>query len=1012
MDMASKADKIASARKLLKSYQQKKTKVDKPASPAPASDFTILSEPPGPTFIEDAVSIEKPPDHAPLIPEQPPGSVNEAAKSSPQLPIFTFPADGSTSFSEYLGNPPTPVPTPPTAPGATAEMSFSGMEPPPPPAAEPPQPAAEAHPSPPPPTGTEVPQEPAAGPVQDDSPPGASMASSFTFAGSQPSGPGSQGSAASSRHSDWEYVVGGQQEAAAGPDTAGAQQERAEVAAAPAPAHLTSETLRQLSDRLSQMTSEGEEAEGEPSAAGPPATDQRLAQRNAELAAALEAERRARAEAERTLEDLRARLSELEQEQESGRRAADLRLEQERARLAEQARAQAQTIGILVAEKTELKTAAEQLQARLEEKQAECDASSSQLAAAQVQIQQLREESSRAGQIEVSVQHLQSLYAQADNERNRNRELCSELQEELDEARQRLRTQLDANQALTRQLADTNSRLELAEIRLTQLGGGGGEGESGSGSGAEERAAAAEREAAQLRAERDAASVQFREYTAALSARLQQAEAARDTLTAELAARDDQATAAAAAAPPPEQPRQEAAVQQTPPPAVTDTERRELEELRQAAAGAAEETDTLRRELRALSEENTRLTLSSQQQAAELQEMKFTVERVNSSAVDNGQLAREMESDRVAASRAMAQNKQLKQQLQELQDGFITLSNKKLELTESLAAERQASAERARQVVELQEQLDKMTARAAEADRQNMTAHQVIDQLRHWEAVGRHAQALQADLTAAEEKLSRLGSAAPSAAGSETASGAPERPPSAAGSEPLSSRTQSPVPRPPIEEVIREREELRARLQQFIGGGAVDPAEHEKLRSALAQLEKRFCEVMNQVAVLREERQGLEHLCEQLQGETDTIGDYISMYQVQRSALKQQALEREQELNTLNEDRQQLRQQLAQLQQLVSQLMGGQQPAAGAPPAAVPAPAAPDSGTSSPAEPTAPSAPSEPSGPPAPAEPARQQTAQRILSLIEQIGASEYVDGHAAPLHVCQHCRGKRVLNV
>ncbi|KAF0289198.1 Folate receptor alpha [Amphibalanus amphitrite] len=37
-----------------------------------------------------------------------------------------------------------------------------------------------------------------------------------------------------------------------------------------------------------------------------------------------------------------------------------------------------------------------------------------------------------------------------------------------------------------------------------------------------------------------------------------------------------------------------------------------------------------------------------------------------------------------------------------------------------------------------------------------------------------------------------------------------------------------------------------------------------------------------------------------------------------------------------------------------------------------------------------------------------QQAAQRILSLIEQIGASEYVDGHSAPLHVCQHC-GARV---
>ena len=142
-------------------------------------------------------------------------------------------------------------------------------------------------------------------------------------------------------------------------------------------------------------------------------------------------------------------------------------------------------------------------------------------------------------------------------------------------------------------------------------------------------------------------------------------------------------------------------------------------------------------------------------------------------------------------------------------------------------------------------------------------------------------------------------------------------------------------------------------------------------------------------------------------------GEYISLYQVQRSALKQQALERQQELNTINEDRQQLRQQLGQLQQLVAQLMAGQ-PSAGQP---VPEPVtaaptesapAPDSGTSSPSEPGPQPAPSQDTD----AEPGRQQTARRIISLIEQIGASEYVDGHAPPLHVCQHCRGKRVLNV
>ncbi|KAF0288281.1 hypothetical protein FJT64_013351 [Amphibalanus amphitrite] len=88
------------------------------------------------------------------------------------------------------------------------------------------------------------------------------------------------------------------------------------------------------------------------------------------------------------------------------------------------------------------------------------------------------------------------------------------------------------------------------------------------------------------------------------------------------------------------------------------------------------------------------------------------------------------------------------------------------------------------------------------------------------------------------------------------------------------------------ENIIREQKELRARLQQFMGGGAVDSAEHEKLCSALAQLENRFYGML-------------------------------------------------------------------------------------------------------------------------------ADRPQRILSLIEQIGASEYtyVDGQAAPLHVCEHCgaRGKRV---
>ena len=44
------------------------------------------------------------------------------------------------------------------------------------------------------------------------------------------------------------------------------------------------------------------------------------------------------------------------------------------------------------------------------------------------------------------------------------------------------------------------------------------------------------------------------------------------------------------------------------------------------------------------------------------------------------------------------------------------------------------------------------------------------------------------------------------------------------------------------------------------------------------------------------------------------------------------------------------------------------------------------------------SSPTEPSPPAAAAEPAHQQTAQRIMSLLEQIGAGEYAAGQKTPL--------------
>ena len=58
---------------------------------------------------------------------------------------------------------------------------------------------------------------------------------------------------------------------------------------------------------------------------------------------------------------------------------------------------------------------------------------------------------------------------------------------------------------------------------------------------------------------------------------------------------------------------------------------------------------------------------------ARLEEMELTVQRVSDSNVDRDQLLEAMQSDKTALSRAMAQNKELKHQLAELQNGFVKM---------------------------------------------------------------------------------------------------------------------------------------------------------------------------------------------------------------------------------------------------------------------------------------------------------------------------------------------------
>merc|ERR1712203_735693 len=90
---------------------------------------------------------------------------------------------------------------------------------------------------------------------------------------------------------------------------------------------------------------------------------------------------------------------------------------------------------------------------------------------------------------------------------------------------------------------------------------------------------------------------------------------------------------------------------------------------------------------------------------------------------------------------------------------------------------------------------------------------------------------------------------------------------------------------------------------------------------ALKQLESRFISAMEKLAELSSDKEQLEHLVERLQEETDTIGDYVIMYQHQRKQQRIKIQEKEQEVAQLAQDRADLQGKLTQLEQLVKRMV-------------------------------------------------------------------------------------------
>ncbi|NXL58431.1 GOGA2 protein, partial [Chordeiles acutipennis] len=125
------------------------------------------------------------------------------------------------------------------------------------------------------------------------------------------------------------------------------------------------------------------------------------------------------------------------------------------------------------------------------------------------------------------------------------------------------------------------------------------------------------------------------------------------------------------------------------------------------------------------------------------------------------------------------------------------------------------------------------------------------------------------------------------------------------------------------QQLAAQKQQCRSLLQQIAalrqeqqhnitlgGGSTMDtvPVEvHEALKSAMEKLQSRFTELMHEKADLKERLEELEHRCIQLSGETDTIGEYIALYQSQRAILKQRHQEKEEYISRLAQDKEEMK---------------------------------------------------------------------------------------------------------
>ncbi|XP_014298103.1 golgin subfamily A member 2 isoform X2 [Microplitis demolitor] len=236
-------------------------------------------------------------------------------------------------------------------------------------------------------------------------------------------------------------------------------------------------------------------------------------------------------------------------------------------------------------------------------------------------------------------------------------------------------------------------------------------------------------------------------------------------------------------------------------------------------------------------------------------------------SIETSKLLSALESEQLGASRAISQNQQLKEQLSEMQDAYVMVSNEKLNLTQQLQDELSVKSKLNDQLNELRSERNQLKSELSKKETiisQMMMEKSFLAKTVDQQDLQKQSQESFICKTECQDNLDSIEKSEIPDQKSIGESTFVDKNSGTTDDESLDTRNQklTEESQPSIAEAIAEKLSKPEKTQTHRLDLMTEP---------ITKLEARFKDMIEKVAELTEEKQRLEHLVLQLQGETETI---------------------------------------------------------------------------------------------------------------------------------------------